>query len=483
MVKIFGPFGQGAGKSWRTSEWSKQMSKIMSDGFFGNYLNAMQAYADSTGMQVKIKTGSAWLRGHYYENDTEEILAVTAAHATLTRWDMVVLEVDWTKTDNQIITKVVAGTPAASPTLPTLVQTATVWQVALAKIVVGASVVTIAETNVTDLRTFSSPGNGVGSGTIFNAINNSAINLAQGMCIINDSASSSVTTTNIQGDPSILGIVLGAVGVRSVGQYATAGVQFVLVLGNVAQNHWLIPSTTPGYAMDSGSTQRPTAGAIGFARTAFIGTSGLVETMVSIVPASTTNFISQLATITSASGSGASASLTINHTVDAGTDMTIVLLFAHGNNVPTFSSCIAGTTGMTLIGSITNGYYACAAYRVRGLAAGAVSIVATGAEWYNNISGVAFNVSGSQSSPIRNYVFDTAQSHSHASIAGDLIIDFLSVTGVESAISSQTIFASSTPDNHLYSAKLAVTTSGSITVAWSGPTTALVHGSFVIAAS
>lgn len=152
MTKTFIPFDSGAGASVFTAQWSKMMRTQFKDGVISNYLNDLQVYADSTGMQVKVKSGAGWIKGHYYENDLEEILAITAANATLARWDLVVLEVDWTKTDAQMIAKVITGTPAASPALPALTQNTSVWQIPLAKVVVGAAVSTIAAGNVTDLR-------------------------------------------------------------------------------------------------------------------------------------------------------------------------------------------------------------------------------------------------------------------------------------------------------------------------------------------
>ena len=158
MAKTYGPFGTGAGASMYEAQWSKMMRTVFADGIIGGYLNGLLVYGDSTGMQVKVKSGAAWLRGHYYENDSEEILAVTAAHATLPRWDCVVLEVDWTKSDSQMTVKIIAGTPSANPSLPALTQNTSVWQIPLAKIVVLPTVSTIAASNVSDLRFMTDDG-------------------------------------------------------------------------------------------------------------------------------------------------------------------------------------------------------------------------------------------------------------------------------------------------------------------------------------
>jgi hypothetical protein len=152
MTKLFGPFNNGAGASIFESQWSKMMRTVFKDGVVNNSFNELSVYGDSTGMQVKVKSGAGWVRGHYYENDSEEVLAIAAANATNPRWDRIVLEVDWTKTDYQMSIAVVIGTPASSPTLPALTQSTSKWQIALATVVVGAGVSTITAGNVVDTR-------------------------------------------------------------------------------------------------------------------------------------------------------------------------------------------------------------------------------------------------------------------------------------------------------------------------------------------
>jgi hypothetical protein len=152
MTKIFGPFNQGVGASLFETQWSTMMRTVFKDGVVNGYLNELLPYGDSTGMQVKVRNGAGWIKGHYYQNDAEETKAISTANPSNPRWDLVVLEVDWTKTDNQMSVVVVVGTPAASPSLPSLTQNTSKWQIPLAKVVVGAGVTTIAAGNVIDSR-------------------------------------------------------------------------------------------------------------------------------------------------------------------------------------------------------------------------------------------------------------------------------------------------------------------------------------------
>ena len=50
----------------------KMFGSLVQNGVIDSYLNSLQVYADSSGMQVKVKSGGAWVKGEYYENDAEE---------------------------------------------------------------------------------------------------------------------------------------------------------------------------------------------------------------------------------------------------------------------------------------------------------------------------------------------------------------------------------------------------------------------------
>jgi hypothetical protein len=118
--------------------------------------NNLLVYADSSGMNVKVKIAGglsqAIVRGHMYQSTAEETLTISAA-ASSPRIDAVVLRLD--PSVNSIVLAVVAGTPAVSPSAPNLTQTDTaVYELLLAHVSVPASATTISAANVTDKRTF-----------------------------------------------------------------------------------------------------------------------------------------------------------------------------------------------------------------------------------------------------------------------------------------------------------------------------------------
>jgi hypothetical protein len=114
-------------------------------------------------MSVNVAAGDAFvacynaLDGVYHLfNDGTVNVAVTTAHATLPRRDLVVLRVrdqEQTGASNDAAIVVLAGTPAASPADPAIPADGS--YLVLARIAVGAAVTTIVNANLTDLRPFA----------------------------------------------------------------------------------------------------------------------------------------------------------------------------------------------------------------------------------------------------------------------------------------------------------------------------------------
>ena len=144
------PFDTGAGSNVTEIEWSKMMRINNPSGIVSGKDNELLVYADSSGMQVMVKTGAFFIMGHYGEITTEKTLAIAAADSTNGRIDLVVVKLDWS--NNKIQLNVKTGTPAVTPLEPTLTQSSTIWEVPIARITVAAGVTTIESNNVSDRR-------------------------------------------------------------------------------------------------------------------------------------------------------------------------------------------------------------------------------------------------------------------------------------------------------------------------------------------
>jgi hypothetical protein len=111
------------------------------------------------GMSVQIASGWAAIVGttqanmgvYTAYNDAAATAAITTANATNPRIDLVCLTVNdayYTGSTNNVVINVVAGTPAASPTVPATPANS----IALARVAVAANATSIVNANITDVR-------------------------------------------------------------------------------------------------------------------------------------------------------------------------------------------------------------------------------------------------------------------------------------------------------------------------------------------
>lgn len=149
-LDTYAPFDAGPGANISESTWRKFMRHMLADGVLATVTNEFEVFADSTGMQVKVKTGECWIRGHWGESTAQKTLAIATAHATLGRKDRVILRCDFT--NNRIELDVLTGTASGSPALPSLTQDTTKWEIGIGQVTVDAAVSTIAASKITDER-------------------------------------------------------------------------------------------------------------------------------------------------------------------------------------------------------------------------------------------------------------------------------------------------------------------------------------------
>jgi hypothetical protein len=155
MTQTSYPFDAGSGATVSEAQFSQLFRRLQSSGVSGSPATTdLKPFGDSTGMQVKVPAGFAFVRGHFYKSDAQETLTISAANATNPRWDLIVLKLD--PTANSVVLAVKTGTAAASPADPSLTQSDEgVFELPLARVVVAANATTVAAGNVTDVRRFT----------------------------------------------------------------------------------------------------------------------------------------------------------------------------------------------------------------------------------------------------------------------------------------------------------------------------------------
>ena len=192
MAQSSWPFENIDTSETQFSQWARNIG----EGVKPSALNELEVFADSTGMQVKVKSGQAMVRGHYYQNTAEETLTLTAADPSNPRIDTVVIELD--PSANSIALKVIAGTPSITPSPTGLVQTdAGIYQFKLAQVLVDAGAATIAAGKVSDYRTYL----GTFEGTVAGSQITGQITVAtiDGDRIINNIDSATIGQANVTG--------------------------------------------------------------------------------------------------------------------------------------------------------------------------------------------------------------------------------------------------------------------------------------------
>lgn len=127
---------------YNAQQMSAIFDGIINDGVFMSVGNQFHTVA-GTGMQVIVKSGRAWFDSTWTLNDAEYPLSIDAADVLLTRIDAVVLEVNSEVATRANTIKVVKGTPASTPAKPTLTNTTTIHQHALAYVTVAKNITAI----------------------------------------------------------------------------------------------------------------------------------------------------------------------------------------------------------------------------------------------------------------------------------------------------------------------------------------------------
>ena len=122
-------------------------ASFVGNGVFAKKMNSLQILAD-TGMNIKVKSGQAWINGYWYENDSDLILSVATAPTTGYRVDSVVLR--YGVSDRTITCVVKQGSQNVAN--PTPIRNSEYYELVLANIKVNAGKVSISSADIVDKR-------------------------------------------------------------------------------------------------------------------------------------------------------------------------------------------------------------------------------------------------------------------------------------------------------------------------------------------
>ena len=134
-------------RQYNADDYSDNLAVVISNGVLRRGTSPLQVSA--SGLNLSVASGRAWIKGHYYYNETAYSLPAVTPPTGGSRIDRVILRLDKTITVRSITIQYLQGTAATSPTAPALTRTDTIFDLCLAEITVNANASTV---TVTDTR-------------------------------------------------------------------------------------------------------------------------------------------------------------------------------------------------------------------------------------------------------------------------------------------------------------------------------------------
>ena len=140
-------------RTYNANDYCDNLATIIKNGVVYSANDDLKVTAHA-GMAISVGYGRAWINGHWFFNDTAYtgLVIATAPSGNNARIDRVVLRLDTSTAVRSVELAVLTGTAAASPVAPALTRSGSVYELALADIYVGAGVLSITNSNITDQR-------------------------------------------------------------------------------------------------------------------------------------------------------------------------------------------------------------------------------------------------------------------------------------------------------------------------------------------
>lgn len=134
-------------RTYNARQMSEIFDGIINDGVFESIGSKFMVSAVS-GMQIKVGSGRAWFNHTWTNNDSDMPLTLDAAEPLYKRIDAIVLEVNENQDTRANSIKIIKGTPASTPSKPTLINIDGVHQHPLAWITVNGGATAITQANI-----------------------------------------------------------------------------------------------------------------------------------------------------------------------------------------------------------------------------------------------------------------------------------------------------------------------------------------------
>ena len=137
---------------YNAEDLTTYLELLIGDGVFVNPSTNMQV-VENNGMNIIVKEGSGWIKGHKIKNTADLILNVDSADVLLNRVDRVVFACDYANREMSIYIK--KGENAQNPIAPELQRDSSKYEMSLAEIMIAKQAKAIYQQNIRDTRSNS----------------------------------------------------------------------------------------------------------------------------------------------------------------------------------------------------------------------------------------------------------------------------------------------------------------------------------------
>ena len=194
-------------------------------------------------LSVVVHPGVALNHGFWYVSDADETVAIPANMSGNLRIDRIVLRYGFA--DGRIRIHHLQGVPAGAPVPPALVQGAVSWDIPLAQIAVADGAGNIIDANISDERYYAN----LPMGCYAELANNSGGDVEANAVVILGPAAESFDTTNVQGDPDVIGVLAERLANGAKGKVCRCGIaRMICTAAAVAVGDYLQHSAAAGQA-------------------------------------------------------------------------------------------------------------------------------------------------------------------------------------------------------------------------------------------
>lgn len=112
-------------RTYTAENFCDYLGSIICNGIQDNYGDCFKLTAASSGLNVTVGRGKAWIDGHYFINDARYSIDLSDyMDESLPRYVGIAIYLDTTESVRSVTLKLFPGTPAESPQLPTIPQDA-----------------------------------------------------------------------------------------------------------------------------------------------------------------------------------------------------------------------------------------------------------------------------------------------------------------------------------------------------------------------